>query len=557
MMAAEVKNSDCLECHGDKTMSITNVSGENVSLFVDEAKFAASAHKTKTCAACHNDIKATHPDDNTRPKPVDCARCHEQHAGSYGQSVHGKALAAGEKAAPNCVDCHGKHEILPSTSPSSPLYFSNLTKTCGQCHSEVALDVAQSVHGKAVAQGRREAATCLDCHAEHKIEGLKNKSSLAISQDVCSKCHASAQMNTKYNLPTDRVKTFFESYHGLAAQKGSTTAANCSSCHGVHKILSSSDPRSTVNKANLVATCGKCHPGANANFAQAQMHVDLTYGDGSKDLGQRVNWWVRKIYLGLIFVVIGGMFLHNGLIFFRKVSAKARLENRTIVRMDFFQRAQHATLAISFILLAWTGFALKYPDSWIGHFIISNEVVRSWTHRIAGLVLLAVGVCHVGYLIANRQGRRLAKDMLPKAKDLRDVVGNANYLTGLTVEKPKFGRFGYAEKMEYWAVMWGTIVMGLTGLAIRAKVPVTHVLPRWMVDVCTNVHFYEAVLACLAIVVWHFYHVMFDPDIYPLNRASLDGRVSPEWQHEEHPLDHSTGSSARSSTKKPKQKKGT
>ena len=176
---------------------------------------------------------------------------------------------------------------------------------------QAAKDVEESVHGKAVAAGHRDAPTCTDCHSEHQIVGLKNDSSLQISADVCSGCHASERLNTKYNLPSDRVKTFFESYHGLAAQYGSTFAANCASCHGVHHILPSSDPRSSIYKAHLVATCGKCHPGATENFAQSKVHVDLaseTDGDG---LGGKINWWVRRIYLVLIFAVIGSMLTHN------------------------------------------------------------------------------------------------------------------------------------------------------------------------------------------------------------------------------------------------------
>jgi adenylate kinase len=107
----------------------------------------------------------------------------------------------------------------------------------------------------------------------------------------------------------------------------------------------------------------------------------------------------------------------------------------------------------------------------------------------------------------------------------------------LAKEKPRFGRFGYPEKMEYWAVVWGTIIMGVTGLMIWFKLGTTHWLPRWCVDVATTVHYYEAILACLAIVVWHFYDVIFDPDVYPLNRACVDGRVSPQWYADEHPLD--------------------
>ena len=92
-------------------------------------------------------------------------------------------------------------------------------------------------------------------------------------------------MNTKYNLPPDRVKTFFESYHGLAAQYGSTLAANCASCHGVHKILPSTDPRSSIYKTNLVATCGKCHPGATDMFVQSKVHVDAAVAAGTDGLG--------------------------------------------------------------------------------------------------------------------------------------------------------------------------------------------------------------------------------------------------------------------------------
>jgi hypothetical protein len=79
--------------------------------------------------------------------------------------------------------------------------------------------------------------------------------------------------------------------------------------------------------------------------------------------------------------------------------------------------------------------------------------------------------------------------------------------------------------------------MGVTGLMIWFKMDVTKFLPRWAVDVATTIHYYEAILACLAIVVWHFYHVIFDPDVYPLNWACWNGKVSKHWQEEEHPLD--------------------
>ena len=552
LTAADIKNSDCLECHGDKTLTSTNAAGVARSLFVDAGVVSGSAHQKTSCASCHQDLTIKHPDDNVAAQAVNCSRCHEEAALSYGTGVHAAArrnhLRAGTHDAPRCVDCHGSHGVLSAALPASPLNYKNLAGTCGRCHEQESRDVIESVHGQALAAGRHDAPTCTDCHAEHKTRGLKESSSLVISQEICSKCHASERLNTKYNLPADRVKTFFASYHGLAAQYGSTRAANCASCHGFHLVLPSTNPRSTIYKDNLAATCGQCHPGATANFAQGKIHVDAAAAEAGNNLGERINWWVRKLYLGMIFAVIGLMAAHNALIFGRKAAARARLEDRTITRMDRSQRVQHFVLAFSFILLALTGFALKFPDSWIARVLGSDESIRRWGHRIAGVVLLLAGAYHIGYGLATRQGRSLIKDMMPTPKDALDAAANARYLVGLAKDKPAFGRFGYAEKMEYWAVVCGTIIMGATGLMIWFKLATTHWLPRWSIDVATTIHYYEAILACLAIIVWHFYHVIFDPDVYPLNRACVDGRVSSHWYAEEHGLDARAGNGSMTQT---------
>ena len=537
--AEVLTDSDCLDCHKDRTLTTTSAAGREISLFVDSVKLQASVHKTNTCVSCHAGVTAKHPDDDRPAGPVNCAGCHEKQSQTYNASVHGLASKKGELSAATCSDCHDGHTVLPPTSPDSPLHFSKLARTCGACHPTEAAGWEESVHGRAVATGHRDAPTCTDCHSEHKIEGLKDSSSLKISADICSKCHASERLNTKYNLPQDRVKTFFESYHGLAAQYGSTTAANCGSCHGVHAVLPSSDPRSTINPAHLVETCGKCHPGATEKFAFGKIHVDSATLTG-KAVGDRVNWWVRRIYLALIGGVIGGMLLHNGLLLARKMAVIRRAHPRPILRMDSPQRAQHAILAVSFIVLAISGFALKFPDSWVAVMLGSSESVRRWIHRGAGVVLLAAGLYHVLYVLRAKEGRRLVRAFWPTWKDVKDLVVNLKYLAGMSRHRAKTGRFGYAEKMEYWAVVWGTIIMGATGLMLWCKIDVTRFLPRWAVDVALTIHYYEAVLACLAIIVWHFYHVIFDPDVYPLNWACWDGRVSREWQSNEHPLETPT-----------------
>ena len=534
---AGVKNSDCLDCHSDNTLFKTNSTGKAISLFVDAAKLKASAHRTNDCVSCHVDVTAKHPDDNKPVALVDCGRCHQRQTESFNTSVHGLALQAGHDDAATCRDCHDSHDIISDASPTSPLYFSRQAETCGACHEKEAREWAQSVHGKAVLAGSHDAPTCTGCHDDHQIRSLKGRSSMVISEDVCSRCHSSERLNTKYNLPADRVKTFFESYHGLAAQYGSTVAANCASCHGYHKILPSSDANSTINKAHLVETCGKCHPGANTEFSLGKVHVPPDGQAAGSDFGSQLNRWVRGVYLFLIFATIGAMFVHNATLFIKKTAARLRMTDRPVVRMTAAQRWQHFVLATSFIVLAVTGFALKFPDSWLAKMLGSSEPFRRWSHRVAGIIMLLAGLYHLIYLVSTRDGRKLVADLFPVKKDAMDVLQAIRYLTGLTSHKPQIGRFGYAEKMEYWAVVWGTIIMGATGLTIWFKIDVTQHFPRWVVAVATTIHYYEAVLACLAIIVWHFYHVMFDPEVYPLNTACLDGRISEEFQAHEHPLE--------------------
>ena len=534
---AGVKNSDCLDCHGDNTLFKTNSAGRAVSLFVDAAKLKLSAHTTNACISCHADVTAKHPDDNKAIAPVNCVACHARQTESFTASVHGIALKAGHDDAATCRDCHDSHEIISDRSPTSPIYRTRQAATCGQCHDREARDWLASAHGQAVEAGSLDAPSCTGCHNDHQIRALKGTSAKTISEDVCAPCHASGRMNTKYDLPGDRVKTFLESYHGLAQQNSDALVASCADCHGYHRVLPSADTNSPINKIHLIETCRKCHANANAEFSQGKIHVAPDGQAGGADFGSRLNRWVRRVYLFLIFATIGAMFVHNLILFVKKVAARMRHVERPVVRMSNSQRWQHFVLATSFIALAVTGFALKFPDSWVAKILGSNESFRRWTHRVAGIAMLLIGAYHLIYLLATRDGRKLVADLFPVKKDAADVWQAVRYLGGWSKERPKIGRFGYAEKMEYWAVVWGTIIMGATGLAIWFKIDVTQHLPRWVVAVATTIHYYEAVLACLAIIVWHFYHVMFDPEVYPINTACLDGRISEEFQAHEHPLE--------------------
>jgi cytochrome b subunit of formate dehydrogenase len=162
--------------------------------------------------------------------------------------------------------------------------------------------------------------------------------------------------------------------------------------------------------------------------------------------------------------------------------------------------------------------------------------LRGLTHRIAGVVMVLSGVWHIWYLAFTAPGRKLFKDLLPQWRDVTDPWAVLKYNLGLAATKPAFGRFCYIEKAEYWAMAWGTILMALTGAILWFDNTSMGYITKLGFDVARIVHFYEAILATLAIIVWHFYFVIFNPEVYPMNLAWLTGRMSEKEMLEEHPL---------------------
>jgi cytochrome b subunit of formate dehydrogenase len=522
------------------------------------AQITSAGKVPATCQDCHGDVHAIVSGDDPKSPvshaniPATCGRCHGQKFLmesngetaqpflSYQSSVHGRAVANGSQKAAVCTDCHGVHEILPASDPKSPISKVAVASTCGKCHTDVANTFTTSIHGQAIARGNMLAPTCTDCHGIHSIKPHTDPNSPVaeqnVSRDICARCHEGVRLSQEFGVPGNRVTSYFDSYHGLAAEGGSVVAANCSSCHGVHNILPSSDPHSTINRANLDSTCGQCHKGVTQKFTRTPVH--LQSGSRSGDIDSVATRWVRWIYIPLILLVIGAMFLHNAIIWRSKAVARRRMMNPFMTRMTVNQRWQHLILLSSFIVLVITGFALKFPDTWFAHTLGMGENLRGIIHRVAGVILIGAGIYHVFYLAAAREGRRLLRDIAPRPKDAFDAWATMRYYIGLSSEKPKYGRFTYAEKAEYWALVWGTALMGITGIMLWAKVWVGDLFARWWVDVATAVHFYEAILATLAILVWHFYQVFFDPDVYPMNWAWWDGKMPVDHYCHEHELDH-------------------
>jgi len=201
------------------------------------------------------------------------------------------------------------------------------------------------------------------------------------------------------------------------------------------------------------------------------------------------------------------------------------------------ERYQHWILALSFTVLAITGFALKYPEAaWVQPllFLEGKFDLRGWVHRLAALAFVGLGAYHLGYLSFTPRGRAQFRALLPVRQDFSDFTMNFRFLLGRREEPPDFDHFSYMEKLEYWALAWGTLVMAFTGFLLWFESFALRLFPLWMIEIFTVIHLYEAWLATLAIIVWHFYAVIFNPEVYPLNQSMIDGKISEAEMQREH-----------------------
>jgi len=311
----------CLSCHGDKDLQDT--SGHSV--YLDEARQKASVHGTLACTDCHTSISEfPHPE---HVQPVQCGMCHASEAADVGASVHASASAR------PCLGCHGPaHEILRVSDPRASVYPLNVPRTCGACHGNPELAkkyglanvyslYVDSIHGFALSRdGLLVAATCSSCHGTHKILSRKNPESRTstanipatcgtchagpmsdylsgvhgkalragnLTAPVCSDCHTAHEISrpqevawqmktaaTCGNCHRERLTTYRDTFHAQVSAMGYVEAAHCWDCHGFHQILPASDPNSPIARANLVATCGRCHTRASASFVSYQPHAN-------------------------------------------------------------------------------------------------------------------------------------------------------------------------------------------------------------------------------------------------------------------------------------------
>jgi hypothetical protein len=278
-------SEDCLACHEDGMK-----------------RLASSAHGPLACVDCHQDLAALqeypHPEKLER---VSCGVCHTDVASEYSDSIHARAIErAGLVVAPSCVNCHGAHDITPTSDRGSRVFRANVPGTCGTCHAGIIDRYKKGVHATALGNGNPGAPVCNDCHTAHQIVRADTPAWRLSVAAECGTCHGGV------------VDSFRRTFHGKVTELGFTRVAMCADCHGAHDILPPSNPESMVSSTRLVETCGKCHQGANEKFVQYDPHPDPNDYSRSPLL-----WWINRFYTVLIAGCFGLFGLHS-LLWFRR-----------------------------------------------------------------------------------------------------------------------------------------------------------------------------------------------------------------------------------------------
>jgi cytochrome b subunit of formate dehydrogenase len=213
----------------------------------------------------------------------------------------------------------------------------------------------------------------------------------------------------------------------------------------------------------------------------------------------------------------------------------------SVVRFNVRQRLEHVTVMVLFILLAVTGFPQKfYEAGWAAAVVDALGGVPRvrWLHRAAGLLFVALTAWHLLTAVVTAATRRVPLSMVPTRRDFGDVVTSLRYYLRLSERQPRFDRFDYREKFEYWGLIIGALVMSATGVLLLFPILVAQYLPGELIPVAKVAHSNEGLMAFLVVLTWHLYNAHLAPGVFPFNPSIFTGKISREHLREHHPLEY-------------------
>ncbi|MGQ9455109.1 MAG: cytochrome c3 family protein [Armatimonadota bacterium] len=523
-----------------------------------------------------------------------CGDCHDVDA--LARLLHfNKSESAPDPENSDCLSCH-----LPQKNGFTPAGMVIKTvaikspQNCADCHSDVADAITQSPHGK---QDKRlgDHPTCVTCHGGNPHD-IKPTASITRIHKVeqCSSCHSRSDMMGRYNLTAEAVSSYEQSFHGKALLRfGKQNSAACTDCHGYHDV----QPAKTLRGTKAVKVCSQCHSGARESFAVSgashlwlkierslllkledlffkaltlgvmvlllgMVALDLRRKAFSRDYiprsGRATAVLVAMSFASMVAGIAMAVFRVKGaqitwliaiglmilaFVVWLAQREPGQREDRLYKRFNLVFRAQHFCLMVSFTILVLTGMPIKYAHvgwSHYLHILFGGFDGARMAHRIAAVILTGTWVWHGLYLLylwwkAGFSFRSWT--MWPAKQDFLDFFNTIKFGLGLCPEPPKYGRFNWKEKFDYFAVYWGMPIMVLSGLVLWFPVYLGNRLTEFGIAAAYIAHSDEALLAFLAILMWHLYNTHFDPDHFPMSSVWYSGMLTEEEMEREHPLE--------------------
>jgi len=558
-----VDAENCLMCHRFRGLARVDKEGAYHLFYVDETLFSRGPHARVSCKGCHADIEKI-PHDNA--EPVDCLRsCHIEeptreiiftHAKvrkGLDDSVHSPqpkdgAAPGNQEDYPRCKDCHD----IPLFRPVSIFkqvragVSERAISRCTQCHSD------------------ENFVRYFYSHVTTRLHKARDPREVVT---MCASCHADPAFAKRHDLP-DVVASYMETYHGKAVQFGSALAPDCLDCHAsqdsVHEMRAATDPRSSIHPENRPATCNAqdCHKSAGPALASFDVHANRNPLTHPLEFGVGVFFVIATLgillpiltmnILGLVRELFPSHRAEREIDQLTKIAEKKAAREGGILRFAGSMRVQHAFLVTVFVILCLTGFPMKFSQaSWapVIYDLFGGIHGAPIVHRIAGVALMVGFAVHIILILLKvrrslkaeaKRGIRawigaiLDLPMIPKKRDMHDLIVWAKYVFFLSAERPNYGHFSWKEKLEYLGLFWGIPLLGVTGIILWAESISSHILPGWALNVAYLAHTYESLLAVAHITLVHIPGVIGRPGVSPFSSMIIDGRISPRMLAEEH-----------------------
>jgi predicted CXXCH cytochrome family protein len=504
-----------------------------------------------------------------------CNFCHSSERHAKENLAHGKIMVIGDKGEEaNCTHCHIYHWNMPGTNGEE---VKRKRTECVNCHAKENREYKISIHGKAHAQGIDQAPYCTDCHGEKNIKKVSEQFTPEGVINLCSKCHTDRDLMLKFQINPYVVEGYKDTYHGKMFEMGNVGMkfAVCTNCHGSHTILPPDDPASSVNRQHIVETCKQCHPRANDRFVSYLVHpkkpssADLAYGrelaaedtslvgkenqqnEPARDVRKRTQFsHVNKAVAGamtLLLVSVLGIFGFHTILWFRKgIRGRLVIRGTYYRRIDGFHRFLHILVNISFLTLAFTGLPQSYARTglakWMFQHIMSLETAQM-LHYIAAAITGFYFLAHVIFLIlrVRKVGFKAMvtgpNTLIVRKKDFLDLIAHVKWFFGRGPH-PQFDRWTYWEKFDYYAVFWGVIVIGLSGLIRLKEEFFGSLFGGGLITLADTIHKEEALLATAFIFIVHFFNTHLRAEKFPMDISVYTGRISAKEFKKERPLEY-------------------